>query len=625
MMRLQPQFVLLPAFLFFACGDDETGGFDAGPADAATVVDACGETPCTLVPGVPQVELIGAVGDEDPYVFDVAAPDRIIDILATTEDDATTPLQLELALFGPSGEALVNQRSDRAGRGQAVRIQLRAPVAGTYRLVVRDVGGDSVDRFKGYTLTLDLFDDLDVNEPNDTDAAATALTLGVEARGALTTQGDRDEYAFDGTAGRRLEIQLTPPANAGARHRYTLYGPDGEVRAESAQPTGGGAWPLEIRKVGPTGGRFRIVVDAESGGAERGLYTLRVRELAEPDPFEGLGGNDTPADASPLTVGMVAEGYIASTADVDWYGIQIGAASEAQPVILAARVEMPVASPVNLQMTVFNPDGLTLVCERRDGDACRAQRFVRTSSLGASGLTTAHPVTAPGRYLVAVRDFQDNATETTSPYRLSVELPTDRDANETYLSGSRNDAVLVPAATATTGTTITFPWVEGYIAYVNDADWYRFDIPGPVDASPGQNGDWLIRVELEMPSPTPVELNAFFYGPSGSSRERYRGLGQRCREPSPDDRDFCQWPDSENGLSVDFSTTVGASSGDCFVVFREVTGVGPHYWRLTDLDGDDFDPDARYRFRMTISAGCPGNSACAGRFLQNGQDLCGRP
>lgn len=617
---------LLASCACFACGGDDEGGFDAGPPDAAAVVDRCDvATPCTLVPGMPEVELIGSVGDEDPFTFDVSAVDRIIEILAETEDDATTPLQLELALFGPGGEALVNRRSDRAGRGQQVRIQLRAPSAGTYRLLVRDVGGDSVDRFKGYTVSLDVFDDMDLNEPNDIEADATLLTLGVEVQGALTTQGDLDVYVFDATAGGRLEILLTPPANAEARHRYMLYGPGGDLRAESVQPDGDAPWPAEIRKVGSAGGRFRLVVDAEDGGGDRRPYHLRVQELNEPDAFEGLNGNDVAGDATEIAVGTVAQGYVATTADVDWYAVQIPSASPAQPTILAARVQMPIASPVNLQLTLYEPDGTTLVCERRDGDACRAQRFVRTSTLGPSSLSTAHPVIAPGRYLVAIRDSQDNATETASPYQLTVSLPTDTDANETYLAGSRADAVLVPAATATTGTTIEYPWVEGVIAYVNDADWYRFDVPGPVGASPGQNGDWLVQFELEMPGPTPVELNAFFFGPEGSGRERYRGLGQRCRNPSPDDRDFCQWPDADNGLSVNFSTTLGSMSGDCFVVFREVTGAGSHFWRLTDLDGDDFDPGARYRFRMRLTAGCPGNSACAGRFLQNGQDLCGRP
>ena len=124
---------------------------------------------------------------------------------------------------------------------------------------------------------------------------------------------------------------------------------------------------------------------------------------------------------------------------------------------------------------------------------------------------------------------------------------------------------------------------------------------------------------MEFPGPSPVELEAFFYGPENSPRSQYGGYGQRCRDPSTPDP--CQYPDAENAINETF----GESFGDCFVVFREVTQAGPHYFRLTDLDRDDFDLSAEYRFRVTITAGCPVPGECEGVYEGPSGDLCGRP
>lgn len=624
--------------LLVACGDATPDIPDVGVPDGGVVPDACGAMPCVLTPGARGQDFLAPEGDEDIYVFEVPAAGRIID-LAVFSEATFTPIQLEVVLTDPNGVAVSNVRAAAGQRPQRVEVQEVAEMVGTYRVTVRDVGSDSADRRNPYFVELALLDDEDTNEPNDVESMATPLTLGAAARGKIATQGDVDWFSVQLAAGRRAQIQVSVAGLGPVRHQWTLLDPNGVQIATDLEPTTDVAWGDQVRKVGATGGRFllRVEDDGRDGQqASRRLYTVRVDELPEPDAAEGLAGNDQPQDATVLTAGTPARGFIAATGDVDWFAIDVPTASPAQPQIVAATARVGAATAVDLQMTLFESDGTTLICDQRDGDACRAFRFVRDGSAGPTQLSTAHVVTQPGRYLVAIRDLQDDEYDEQIEFELQVDLPADPDRNENYQPSGRAAAVVVPAATATTGMVIQYEWVEGHISYANDSDWYRFDIPGPVEASPGQNGDWLVRLELQMPSPTPVELQAFFFGPDGSDRERYRGLGQRCRQPSPDDPDVCQWPDSENGLAVDFETTVGSMMGECFVVFREVTGAGPHYWRLTDLalasmttgdGGDDFDlgPNGRYRLRMSITSGCPGNSACAGRFLRNGQDLCGRP
>ncbi|MEM7679095.1 MAG: hypothetical protein AAF449_24215, partial [Myxococcota bacterium] len=134
------------------------------------------------------------------------------------------------------------------------------------------------------------------------------------------------------------------------------------------------------------------------------------------------------------------------------------------------------------------------------------------------------------------------------------------------------------------------------------------------------NGDYLVQLELEIDAPTPVELEAFFFGPPRSARRSYGGYGQRCRRPdNPQDPEPCQFPDADNGISENF----GEANGDCFAVLREVTTEGAHYFRMTDLDRDDFDLNTRYRFRVTLTADCPSDSVCVGEFIAPGNlDLC---
>lgn len=622
-----------------ACGDDTTPLMPpSGPTDAGGIDDECSpESPCPLEEGMQGQALIAEVGDEDPWIFDVPVAGRIIDITLST-DAMFSPVQLEAALLGPSGEALSNRRWPSQSGPQRLRFLVGAPSAGVHRLIVRDVGRDGADRRNPYFVTLRLLEEPDANEPNGGVDVATPLAFGVPREGTIASQGDRDWYSVEVIGGRLLEIRMSVTGVGEVRHRWSLFAPDGTTRiAESVEPAGGAPWPVEVRAVGPAGGQYLLLVEDEpedGEDADPGAgYVLEVRERTQPDRFEAPAGNDVPALATALAPGTPLSAFVASTADIDWYAVEVMDASEERPVILSAELAYPAPSPVQLQMTLLMPDATTPICEARDGDACRSMRFVRDGTGGPSRLSTAHLVTEPGRYLLSIRDLQDDAYDGDTSYTLNVTLTREPDGvGETYRGDGRATATVVPAATATTGPVIEFAWVEGYISYANDTDWYAFDIPGPVpDAPPGHNGDWLVRVELEMPGPTPVELNAFFFGPEDSRRESYRGFGPECRDGSPEDLDPCQYPDAENRLSLDFQTDLTPATpgqGDCFVVFREVTEAGLHYWRMSDLDRDDFDlgTNGRYRFRMSITAGCPAASACGGeRFRDGGQTLCGRP
>lgn len=629
MLRTSAVQVTLPLLLLAsACSSpDESVGPDAGPVDSGEVPDNCTDMrACPLVNGDRASDYIAPVGDEDPWTFQVPAGGQVIYILVENDADFS-PVRLEVALFGPDGVVLENRRYQGTGK-QKVEIQRVAEAAGTYRLEIRDVGADGADRRNPYFVTLSLLSETDLNESNDTVQTATMLTAGVASSGTIGFQDDEDWFGIDVGANQLVQVQMSAPGTSAVKLRWSLYDPSGTTRiAQSDEPGAAAAWPTENRAVGNAAGRYLIKVeDSPDDGPHADLdrlYVLTAGVVAEPDVQEQASPNETFGTATSISSGQSVSGYIAAKSDVDYYAIVVTQA----PQVIEVRASMPGASEVDLAFSVLDSDGETLICDARDGDLCKAFRFLRDGSSGPANLVTAHVAETPGTYFVKVSDQQDNEFDTATAYTLTVTLPAEPDANEDYnLDGRGGARVINP--TSVMGSTLQFPWVEGFISHADDEDWFRFDIPGSETLDPLQNGDWLVHVELQMTAPTPVELQAFFFGPENSSRERYRGYGKRCREPAPDDPQNCQFPEAENQVDLaagETAATIG--QGECFVVFREVTSVGPHYFRMTDLDRDDFDIGAngRYRLRVTVTAGCPATSVCSGIFTQGGMDLCGRP
>lgn len=603
-----------------------SGGDGGGPADAGELPDSgatpdlCTDgAPCTLSSGVMGSDYVAPAMDEDRWTLEVPTAGSLLQVVVSNDADFS-PIRLEVALFGPSGAAVATRSFTGNGK-QRIDLQLVAEVAGTYALVVRDSGNDAADRRNPYFVVATIFAETDNNEPNETSAQATRLTIGAPASGVIGAQGDRDWFSFEVPANQLVEVALSalsPPVSGGVRLEYVLWDPTATIPiAESVE---GSAQLVENRAVGNAAGTYFIEIrDDPSDGEQADLtrpYSLTVRLNPEPDMNELAAPNDDPAQPTTLNAGQTITGYIASKADQDWYDIRV----RDVPALITVTAAMDPASPVDLSFTVTELDGVTQVCA--SADSCKAFRFVpEDATTRPREIATSHVVTTPGRYLVVVRDFQDNEYDVARSYTVRVDLPPEPDVHETY-DDRRAGARVIAASTSTTGTTIQYPWVQGWLSYADDVDWYAFELPGPAGASPGQNGDWLIQLEVDV-DPTPLELQLFLYAVDRD----YGGFGRQCGRPAPGDPDptglACQFSDAENAMNA----TYGESNGDCIVVFREHTGAGPHFIRVSDLNRDDFDvrESAPYRLRVSVTAGCGPNSRCVGRYTQGGQDLCLRP
>ncbi|MBK8009884.1 MAG: hypothetical protein IPK13_00920 [Deltaproteobacteria bacterium] len=628
------------AALFMSCGDggkSDGSLSDAGVQDAADgYTDLCTETEsCALESGVEQSDYLAPVGDSDRWTFSVTSAGTIAKIVVRN-DVTFSPIRLQAVLFGPDGVTAVAGPENSAGNGlQRVAITVKLDQVGQYTLRVLEVGNDAQDRRNPYYVVVTLVSEPDTHEPNNTYTLATTLADGQPTSGFISYQRDEDWYKISAESHAILRIAMAP-ADRGVspvRFRWELWSLEADRRiAESDEPTSG-AWRVENRAVGVDAGDYFLrVLDLDTDGVdadETRAYQLTVTREAEPDAQDLASPNETPPAATTIQLGTTVDGYVAATGDLDYYKFRVSGASASSPKLVVVEATLPEASDVDLAFSVLDTDGETRICETRDRDLCYADRFVLNGSAGASSLRTAHVVTRSGDYFVVVRDFQDNDFDMDHPYHVTVTVPNDPDTYENYQGDSRSAAVDVPAVgTGTTGATIEFRWVEGYLSYANDIDWYRFDIPGPPNLAAGQNGDWLVEVEIEMgldgpsgpPRSTPVELQAFFRGETFD----YGGYGKSCRRPDPNDPDPCQYQDSQNS----FRQEIGIAQDDCLVVFRERTGLGSHYFRLSDLNRDDFDIGAygKYRLRVRAIAGCPAGGKCEGIYTDpSGNDLCGRP
>lgn len=608
------------------CGNKEEPDLvDAGAPDSGTVADNCNsDAPCALTAGMMQSDYIGTPGDEDEYSFAVPSAGQVIQ-LSVSNDAEFSPIKLNVVLFSPSNTPVRNERFEGNGK-QRIEIQYVAAEAGTYRVQVSDVGNDQADRRNPYFITVALFSQTDMNEPNNIAAEATLLTAGMGASGVIGSQGDNDWFAIDVPANQLAVISLTAAGGTGAvRLHYEIYKPDGVTSiAQGFEPEGASTSLRENRAVGNEAGRYLIkIFDENNNDADlMRLYVLTISFAAEPDVQDLAQPNESRTFATPILPGQTYTGYIAAKSDLDYYVINVANASEATPQLITVEANMDNSGAVDLAFLVLKPNGEDLVCA--EADSCRAFRFVPDGPERPTKLATSHPLTVPGRYLVVVKDNQDNDWDTAISYTLRVDLPAEPDTNEAYET-NREGGIAVRASTSTAGTTIQYPWIEGYISYADDEDWYLFDIPGDMPAAPGQNGDWLVQLEIQKTGPTPVELQTFFFSPV----EQYGGFGEMCRMPAPGDPDptglACQFPDADNAISENF----GEATGTCLVVFRERTRQGPHAFRITDLNRDDFDVRpgmGAYRLRVTLTAKCTPASVCAGMYTDvDGSDLCARP
>ncbi|MEZ4475435.1 MAG: pre-peptidase C-terminal domain-containing protein [bacterium] len=226
-------------------------------------------------------DLVACDGDDDWYAIDLMEGQRLsVEIAFRTLDG-----DLELALYGPDGETLIDE-SESLQNTERVEL-LRAPAPGRYFVRVYLNPGDAVNVANTYDLAVavgnagDCVDD--GYQPNGDEARAALLPDG--RHDLVLCPGDEDWFRFAIPAGNTVSFQLAA-GDAGAT--LTLYDPDGEVVAQDGR---------RIVHMAETNGMYRLQITAP--GDARVVYVLTVT---------GVSGVDLAINSIRLTAQRAAPG-----------------------------------------------------------------------------------------------------------------------------------------------------------------------------------------------------------------------------------------------------------------------------------------------------------------------------
>jgi len=235
----------------------------------------------------------------------------------------------------------------------------------TLLLLVSDEGGVAVPRVDNrnpYSVLVEVLENPDTNEPNDTTPTPITLTPsgGISQgtiSGYLATNDDVDQYSFQVTGSSRQIIylhikgaappQLNPPLPYALS--YTLYDPSMTSIAEGQMDNNFLEVDLATAKLAPMPGTYTLVVQGyrtpSMTGPVKGdirpesRYDVTVQVMPDLDTNEP---NDLPSQARPVTMALDGTtnltGKLSSIPDDEWWALTLPANN--QPTVLRYSVSV---------------------------------------------------------------------------------------------------------------------------------------------------------------------------------------------------------------------------------------------------------------------------------------------
>lgn len=389
-----PTHVRLLSLALLALVACNSGG-DDGDSDAGTnpVQDLCNSREealslpeCELRPGEPLERFLvleGEVkaGDQDWYriVLPASTSARTLLNVNGAYLASSTAVNLSITVLGPlptGGEGALAKKDDKHGQGPPRPVDMVLPLRNdlasqTLLVLVQDapdvVSRPNFDARSPYRLTVQISDNPDTQEPNDTFPTATPLTLTASgaaqvgtATGYLATDNDVDHYTFNLQAGKVAYVRLVAPNQEFVpnwRLSYELRRPGFAEKEDEGQvpPQVRGGELATARKVRQAG-TWGLVVRGYRGtndrdtaqGDLRQRYEVEVRVLDEEDAQDRVGnGNDRVQDATARNFEGTAPGTPQATTsftgrigykpDRDWYSVRLPAYIDG-PTVLRYRL-----------------------------------------------------------------------------------------------------------------------------------------------------------------------------------------------------------------------------------------------------------------------------------------------
>ena len=396
MSKLARLLPLASLLLLTACpeegGPDEPdgGGSEMLPDPCTNKEEALSLAECELVLNQQLQGHISFAGDQDWYSVRVPATANARTLLRITAGylAQSTAVNLSVTLLREDGQMSLSRKVDNHGQGAPRPVEMILPFSEPNARLLLLLDDDPIipsrpqfDARSPYFVKVEVLENPDVNEPNDTQP--TALNLQAQgpvqvatASGYLATTNDVDRFSFNVPANKVAYLRVfaeelrPPPAY---RISYKLLRPDGTAESEGQVPNSSIAVDLATARRIETAGNWTVVVQGYKPandpnpvqGDLRLQYNVEVRILDEQDPQDLNGDNDEIDRALVRTIGgapgssTTFAGRIGSVSDADWYGVDVPAST--QPTVLTYRLTQaagggrfpPLPGFVDRQVRVF--------------------------------------------------------------------------------------------------------------------------------------------------------------------------------------------------------------------------------------------------------------------------------
>lgn len=498
--------------------EEEDGGGTPIVDNCNSKEDALSKPECQLTLGVDVQDYIGTASDQDWYTFTLPATANARTLVHLTAGFGVpnTAVNLAVNVLKEDGVQSVVRKVDQHGQAAPKPIDIvfsaSTPNARMFVLVSDEAANPTRPAFdvrNPYLLKVEVFDNPDVNEPNDTTPTPIALTAvnGMQqgtGTGFLATDNDVDKFSVAVPTGTNLLYmnltgpRLTPPTPF--RISYSIASSTGTVIAEGRAANEFVEINLaNARKVAP--GTFTISVQGYRAsnvttpiaGDTRLQYSLNVRALVDQDTNEP---NDTAAAATMVSFAGVGTsqsrtGRLAYIPDSDWYRVQLPAASA--PTSLRWRLSAgtagarfpPLPGDVDRQLRVFkdvtgtnaaalcrddastcpknyegNPQHRSLVesfCQQAGAPRCllaaRQESVLKTSLQNFEGVLQIAPHAATLELLFIVEDRKNDWADD-KDYTITFDWQADADEAARYAGGVEQRSVV---AMSVDSSGATFP------------------------------------------------------------------------------------------------------------------------------------------------------------------------
>ena len=490
----------------------------------------------------PTNDVIDEIGQEDCFTF---APDAngVYSVNVNHNKPASgSPVQLALTLYDGNG----NRIQGIADPYHTLLAYLTVD-EGPYFLVVED--SDSMDADAGAPYEISV-GPVAAGEIQANDVVENATLLEADAQNTFTAEGAIEygsssispDYAAD-SDWYRLSIGGTGPET---HHLVQFNIDDGQSVAGTAPLSvavydsamhlvtsqvfqcGGDAYQNQFRA--QNGEYYVLVAPANSKRLDQSTnYRIRLQLVDLDDAAEETDEN-TADTARMLDNNPSLEGVISYRSDVDWYGLTVDTtAAKIVSVDLTGA-----ASIVDYQLSIWR--GTSMLKKVTDLDGSDGNTHLKTSVLVPADSTgtavlhfkvcdaqnnegssipytiTAGAAPVPG----APADIPETAAKTPLYYSESEVEPNGLadieleifstlqphfKANTTWLDFRNAAATDIAITTQSDGTsTITFPWISGYVDDQGDRDFFQIDLGKLGD---GAETTWYYDVEIQLVVPAP--------------------------------------------------------------------------------------------------------------------------